>query len=399
MNQESQSNKKVHQIVMQKGEMYVGWSTKDEVRKRGGSGGLVTSMLAAALEKKLVDAVVVLKKINEFEAVPIITSDVNEVLNSAGSLHSVPSHFAKLIANRNLKVALPAKGCDVRGIIEQGKRNAINLDNTFIVGLNCGGSMHPAVTREMLEVMYKVKPEDVHGEEIEKGKLIFETKDGKEHAITIDELEEKGFGRRESCRYCTIKVPNNSDIACGNWGVTGDLVGKATFVEINSEKGAKLLQNAIDAGYVQVQKPDDKGIAMRAKIKGVMEDLGKKWKGKVFVPIENGRLEYFRKELEHCIDCGACKTVCPTCSCGDVSKCTEYHSRGDAYKMSMYHLVRFLHLADACIGCGQCSDVCPVDIPLTRLYRRFANPVQEQLKYEPGMDMRKPPYFEVKLNE
>ena len=38
---------------MQKGEMYVGWSTKDDVRKRGGSGGLVTSMLAAALEKKL----------------------------------------------------------------------------------------------------------------------------------------------------------------------------------------------------------------------------------------------------------------------------------------------------------------------------------------------------------
>ncbi|MBU4373466.1 MAG: formate dehydrogenase, partial [Euryarchaeota archaeon] len=61
---------------MQKGEMYVGWSTKEDVRKHGGSGGLVTSMLAAALEKKLVDAVVVLKKINEFEAVPIITSDV-----------------------------------------------------------------------------------------------------------------------------------------------------------------------------------------------------------------------------------------------------------------------------------------------------------------------------------
>lgn len=384
---------------MQKGEMYIGWSAKEDVRKRGGSGGLVTSMLAAALEKKLVDAVVVLKKINEFEAVPIVTSDVNEVLNSAGSLHSVPSNFAKLIANRNLKVALPAKGCDVRGIIEQGKRNAINLDNTFIVGLNCGGSMHPVVTREMLEVMYKIKPEDVHGEEIEKGKLIFETKDGKEHAITIDELEEKGYGRRESCRYCTIKIPNNADIACGNWGVTGDLVGKATFVEINSEKGAKLLQNAIDAGYVQMQKPDDKGVAARAKIKGVMEGLGKKWKDRVFVPIDNNRLEYFRKELEHCIDCGACKSVCPTCSCGDVSKCTEFHSRGDAYKMSMYHLVRFLHLADSCIGCGQCSDVCPVDIPLTRLYRRFANPVQEQLKYEPGMDMRNPPYFEVKLNE
>lgn len=383
---------------MEKGNVFVGWSTNEEVRKRGGSGGLVTSVLAAALEKKLVDAVVVLKKINEFEAVPVITSDVDEVLNSAGSLHSVPSNFAKLIADKGMRIAVPGKGCDVRAIIEQGKRNAVNLDNTFIIGLNCGGSMHPAVTREMLETVYNIKPEDVEGEEIEKGKLIFKTKDGQEHGITIDELEEKGYGRRESCRYCTIKVPNNADLACGNWGVTGDLAGKATFVEVNSGKGAKLLQNAIDAGMVEVTQPEAKGIAIRGKIKGAMEDLAGKWKDKVFEPVED-RLALFRKELENCIDCGACKTVCPTCSCGEVSKCTQYHSRADGYKMSMFHLTRFLHLADSCIGCGQCTDVCPADIPLTRLYRRFANPVQDELGYEPGMDMRKPPYFEVKLND
>lgn len=383
---------------MEKGDMLVGWSTNEEVRKRGGSGGLVTSILAAALEKGLVDAVVVLKKINEFEAVPVITSDVEEVLNSAGSMHSVPSNFAKLVADKKIKVAVPGKGCDVRAIIEQGKRNAVDLDNTFIIGLNCGGSMHPSVTREMLKTVYNIEPEDVEGEEIEKGKLIFKTKDGKEHAITIDELEEKGYGRRESCRYCSIKVPNNADLACGNWGVTGDLVGKATFVEVNSDKGVKLLQNALDAGMIEVKEPDDKGIAIRGKIKGSMEGLAGKWKDKVFVPVDN-RLEYFRKELENCIDCGACKTVCPTCSCGPVSKCNEYHERSDAYKMSMYHLVRFLHLADSCIGCGQCTDVCPSDIPLTRLYRRFANPIQEELKYTPGMDIRKPPYFETKLEE
>jgi len=58
---------------MDKGDMLVGWSVDEELRKRGGSGGLVTSILAAALEKELVDGVVVLKKISEFEAVPVIT--------------------------------------------------------------------------------------------------------------------------------------------------------------------------------------------------------------------------------------------------------------------------------------------------------------------------------------
>lgn len=383
---------------MEKGDMLVGWSTNEEVRNRGGSGGLVTGILAAALEKGLVEAVVVLKKINEFEAVPIITSDVEEVLNSAGSLHSVPSNFAKLIADKGLKLVIPGKGCDIRAIIEQGKRNAVNLDNTYTIGLNCGGAMHPTVTREMLETVYNIKPDDIESEEIEKGKLIFETKDGQEHGVTIDELEEKGYGRRESCRYCTIKIPTNADLACGNWGVIGDLAGRATFVEVASEKGAKLLQNAIDAGMVEVAEPNEKGIAIRSKINGAMGKLAAEWKEKVFIPIED-KLTDIRKELENCIECGACKTVCPTCSCGEVSKCTQHHLRVDGYKMSMFHLTRFIHLADSCVGCGQCADVCPADIPLTRLYRRFANPVQKELGYEPGMDMRKPPYFEVKLDE
>jgi Coenzyme F420-reducing hydrogenase, beta subunit len=33
------------------GGKYIGWSVKDEIRKEGGSGGLVTSILAGALEK------------------------------------------------------------------------------------------------------------------------------------------------------------------------------------------------------------------------------------------------------------------------------------------------------------------------------------------------------------
>ncbi len=377
--------------------MYLGWSTDEKIREQGASGGLVTSILIAALENKLVDKVVVLRKINEFEAIPVITSDIEEVANSAGSLHCVPSNVAKLIANKKLKVALPAKGCDARAIIEQSKRNTIDIENTYIIGLNCGGSMHPSTTKEMLEKVYKIKPEDVVGEEIQKGKLIFFTKDGKEHAMSIDELEEKGFGRRENCRYCTIKIPYNADLACGNWGVTSENAGKATFVEITSEKGVELLKNALDAKRIEIKEADEKAIAIRKKIQTSMLSLSKKWKDRIFVPIDD-RLSYYLKELKHCIDCGACKLVCPVCSCGEVSKCTEFHYRSDSYKISLYHLVRFLHLADSCIGCGQCSDVCPADIPLTRLYTRFAS-IQEELGYEAGMDMRRPPYFETKLEE
>ncbi|MFQ6119558.1 MAG: Coenzyme F420 hydrogenase/dehydrogenase, beta subunit C-terminal domain [Methanosarcinales archaeon] len=382
---------------MKIGECYVGWATDENVRNKGASGGLVTATLAAALKSKLVDKVLVLKKISEYEAVPMHTNNIEEVMKTAGSLHSVPINLAKYITGMDdkTKVALPAKPCDARAIIEQAKRNTINLDNTYIIGLNCGGSMHPLVTREMLRQVYEINPEDVIGEEIAKGKLIFFTKDG-EKAIDIDQLEEKEYGRRVDCRYCNVKIPRNADLACGNWGVIGDLVNKATFVEINTEKGITLLNNAIEAGFIEMEPASEKGIAIRSKINSAMESLAKKWMDKIFVPIEGSHLQYYINALENCINCGACKAVCPVCSCGGDSKCLIFNFANDTYKISMFHLIRFLHLSDSCIGCGQCTDVCPVDIPLAQIQRRFSNIIQPKYNYVPGMDLRRPPFLEVK---
>ena len=383
---------------MEIGDCYIGWATDEEIRSKGASGGLVTAMLAAALEKELVEAVVVLKKLGEFEAIPIVTSDPEEVKAAAGSMHSVPLVLSRYL-EYGTKVALPAKPCDARATIEQAKRQQVNLDTTYIIGLNCGGTMHPAVTRKMLETIYKLDPEEIAGEEIDKGKLIFETKDGKEHAIKIDELEEEGYGRRESCQYCAINIPRMADLACGNWGVIGDLAGKGTFVEVNTEKGIEILQNAIDSGAVEITPADEKGKAIREKVDSAMQKVAASAHAKYLAPIEGSHLDYYMNTLSDCINCGACKTVCPVCACGEAAKCTDFYSQALGYKMSLFHLVRFVHLMDSCIGCGQCTDVCPVDIPLTHLYRRFAEPLQEEFDYTPGVDMRTPPFFGVDLIE
>ena len=79
------------------GDKLLGWAASEDVRSRGASGGLVTAVLAAALETGLVDRVLVLKKVSEFEAYPVFTSDVQEVLESAGSMHSVPVNLARYL--------------------------------------------------------------------------------------------------------------------------------------------------------------------------------------------------------------------------------------------------------------------------------------------------------------
>jgi formate dehydrogenase subunit beta len=127
-----------------------------------------------------------------------------------------------------------------------------------------------------------------------------------------------------------------------------------------------------------------------------MLSMGEKWSEKLFTEIpDDERTKYYMEQFADCINCGACKEVCPVCTCGEDSKCTMYHNLVDNYRMSMFHMVRLMHLSDSCIGCGQCTDVCPVDIPVTTIFRRFADKSQKKYNYKAGMTLERPPFLEV----
>ena len=119
----------------------------------------------------------------------------------------------------------------------------------------------------MITEKFGVDPDTVHKEEIDKGQFIIEYEGGHK-GISIDELEEQGYGRRTNCRRCKLKVPRQADLACGNWGVIGDKAGKATFVEVCSEKGANLLDAAVKAGVLKTEAPNPKGLEIRGKSRG-----------------------------------------------------------------------------------------------------------------------------------
>ena len=70
-----------------------------------------------------------------------------------------------------------------------------------------------------------------------------------------------------------MKVPRQADIAAGNWGVIGDKAGKATFLEICSEKGANLVNDAQSKGVLETSPADPKGIEIRGKVERAMLKL------------------------------------------------------------------------------------------------------------------------------
>jgi len=384
--------------MVKKGDMLYAWTSDADIAAKAECGGAVTSLLKFALEKKMVDAVFAVKRGQDiYDAVPTLITDPKELDQTAGSLHCGTLLLSKLVKKylngaNNMKIAMPVKGCDMMGLYELAKRQQVNLDNIIMIGVNCGGTVSPVTARKMIAAKFEVDPDTVTKEEIDKGQFIIEYEGGHK-GISIDELEEEGFGRRSNCRRCKLKIPRQADLACGNWGVIGDKAGKATFVEVCSDKGANLLDAATKAGVIKTEAANPKGIEIRKKVEGAMLKLGDKWRARDFGELGEGRarLEKIVKETSRCIKCYQCIENCPICYCVECSTKKPYLVKpGEIPPNFMFHLIRFAHIADSCVNCGQCQELCAMDIPNALFMHAQQTELEKMFGHVPGVSMELP---------
>jgi len=384
--------------MTKKGDMLYAWTNDAEIQKKAELGGAVTSLWKHALETKTVDAVLVISKGKDlYDAKPTLVTDAAQLANTAGSLHCGTLLLPKLIKKyfegaADKKIGVTVKGCDAMAFYELAKRKQINLDNIFMIGVNCGGSVSPVLARRMIADKYGVDPDTVHKEEIDKGQFIIEYEGGHK-GITVDELEEHGYGRRSNCRRCKMKVPRQADLACGNWGVIGPRAGKATFVEVCSEKGAHLVESAVKKGLLATEAANPKGLEIRGKVEGAMLKLGDKWRNKDFTGLGEGkdRLKKIMAETSRCIKCYSCISACPICYCVEcTTKNPVYVKPGEIPPGFMFHLIRFAHIADSCVNCGQCQELCPAEIPNALFMHAQQVELEKMFGHVPGINMELP---------
>jgi len=383
-----------------KGDMYLARSSDDKILKKSEHGGAVTSLLKFALESKMVDAVLAVKARdgNRYDGVPVLITDPEAVIETAGSLHCVSPNISRFLKEYldgafDMKIAVVCKPCDARGIIELAKRAQINMDNLTLIGLNCTGTLPSVAAKRMFHEEFEVNPTDVIREDLEEGKLTITLKDGTEKQKSLDELEQKGYGRRENCRRCDINIPIMADIACGKWGTDGK---KTTFIEVCSERGSDFIEKAIEAGYIKVEKPDSKAIESRKKRNEEEVLLARKWQERDIASLKEMSTEekfsYWREEFSRCIKCYGCRDACPICYCKD---CILEADRGivapgEIPPDIMFPMIRSVHVMDSCVNCGQCEDVCSMDLPLARLIFMLNRELGDIFKNEPGMDVNAP---------
>ena len=367
-------------------------STDENILKHAECGGAVSSLFKYLLDKELVDGVLTLKKGEDvYDGIPTLVKNPEELIQTCGSLHCAPTNFGNIISKylNDLKLAIAVKPCDAMAIKELQKRHQIDRDKIYTIGLNCGGTIPPITAMKMIEMFYGVNPLDVVKEEIANGKFIIELKDGGHKAIKIHDLEEKGFGRRKNCQRCELKIPRNADIACGNWGAEDGW----TFVEVCSEKGRELIENAEKEGYIKVKAPSEKGIKIREKIEKIMINLAK-FSQKEQLEEKYPSIEKWKEYWNRCIKCYGCRDACPICFCKECVLNKEYLDGGELPpNPSMFQGIRLSHISFSCINCGQCEDVCPMEIPIAYIYHRMQLRYRDTIGFVPGVDDELSPMY------
>ena len=261
---------------------------------------------------------------------PCFIRDENEVERLVWNSFCV-NNLAKYLVKRPEKVAIVAKGCDVRTIIELIKENQISRDRVVIIGVPYHDGM---VDRRRIE-------DELEGQEI----LAVEEKE--DSIILVGDGFTKVVDRKDYlCLCCEDGIDKNPAIYDI---LIGDLVEK------------KVACQCPDVAEFQAESAEER------------------WK-------------YISDEVNKCIRCYACRNACPLCYC---KECFVDNTRPqwigkttDPSDTLIFHITRAMHLAGRCVECGSCERACPMGVDIRKLNKKLVSDVRGLFGYEAGINLK-----------
>jgi formate dehydrogenase subunit beta len=334
----------------------------------------IKEILLFLFEQNRISGVFALSKINSNNYGYTLITDKELLNNISPTIPLMPANAGKLISNLTMieSVTLPTvvvlRPCELRALFELVKLEQAKLDNIFFVSFTCGGVFPTKIMKDGLQ------------DKLEKYW---------ENTKTAGDLEDL----RESCRVCEHFIPDNADIILPLVGENN--ISHESTVLLKSEKGEKLL---IDK--------TDQFIELDLKSKNLDNIINKRTeqKNKIYgaFKTEDFGVEGLTKLFGRCINCHACSKACPACYC----KLCFFESTENEYNPStleimlnnrgalrlptdtvFYHLGRLIHVGITCVGCGMCSDACPTNIPVSTLFAKAGERVQQLFNYVPGRNI------------
>ena len=249
--------------------VYVGKAAKTEIQTQAQDGGVVTALLAYALDSGLIDAAVVAGRDAKWRAKPEVATRYEDLVKNAGTKYTpsptllgVKSAVDEYVKSRVGVVGTP---CQIRTVRRLQTMPLGNLRLaqaiTLSIGLFC---MESYAYDKLIEAYVASKGIDlstVTRMGIKKGSFIVWS--GANELLHIPLKEVDAFVRG-SCKQCEDFTAEYADISVGGVGCPD---GWSTVIA-RTQKGAELLRNAEKAGYLELRelKPDAKGYLKVAKM-------------------------------------------------------------------------------------------------------------------------------------
>ena len=268
----------------------VGYSTNEQIRTKSASGGIATALLLYALDKKVVDKVIVVKNDPDKIARPIykITNSKDDILESIQSKYiQIPLNVCiNEILKTDEKYGIIGLPCHLEGLyLAQQLNKKLSDQIIFKIGLFCGYSYSYECVDALLKRM-NLEKKDIkflgwrEGTQYP-GFLSFKLQNGKKSCLSYNDEHNITVANYAlfRCFLCIDGLSQLSDISLGD---TTDKKSNNTFIISRTTIGEHLLNLAKNEGYINYYKLDEN----KALEEGIIPFMVKEKRHKVLTVIK-----------------------------------------------------------------------------------------------------------------
>ncbi|MFH1327955.1 MAG: Coenzyme F420 hydrogenase/dehydrogenase, beta subunit C-terminal domain [Candidatus Bathyarchaeota archaeon] len=239
----------------------------EEILKMASDGGVVTSLLAYALQKGIIDSAVIsgVSEVEPWKPTPKVALTYTDLIESQGTRYTTSPTLVGLWSAveeyDKKKIGVVGVPCAIKAIrkMQTATYGVAKLGGrvAFTIGLFCMDSFYyKGLIEDYLRQQKGIDLNKITKFTIRRGKFIVSV--AGEEALNVPLAEVKSYSR-DNCHSCADFTAEFADISVG---AVGSLDGWSTVI-VRTEVGKKLLEDAINAGYLECKSLEKPGAVIK----------------------------------------------------------------------------------------------------------------------------------------